>query len=221
MNANQLYKKAFSAFGPQDWWPAETPWEVVVGAILTQQTSWKNVEKAIANLKAKGLVGNDPLKLANAPLKTIQARVKCTGFYRQKAGRLKKTAAHFAKNYARIGDFFKKPVAEARKELRSLDGIGPETADSILLYAAGKPVFVIDAYTHRVCERALGKKFKCYSDAQTFFEKAVPPDAEKYKEFHALIVELAKRHCKTRPICGGCPLEKGCAQFKASKKRGN
>ncbi len=204
-----MHEKLAAAFDPRGWWPAETPFEVIAGAILTHQTAWKNVEKAMENLKKKRLMDNDdPLRLARAPIETIQECVKCTGFYKQKAARLKKTAAYFAK-YPSLGAFFQKPIQEARRELLSLDGIGPETADSILLYAGNKPVFVIDAYTLRACERVLGKKFS-YHEAQKFFEKNLPRDAELFKEFHALLVELGKRHCRTKPLCASCPLEKDC-----------
>ena len=219
MQPTRMYGKLLAAYGKRGWWPAKTPFEVIAGAILTQQTAWKNVEKAIQKLEKNGLNDGNPAKIAAAPLKTIQECVKCTGFYRQKATRLKKTAAYFTKKYPALEKFLKKPVEEARGELLSLEGIGPETADSILLYAAGKPVFVIDAYTVRIAGRALGKGFKNYAAAREFFEKNVPKKVGIYKEFHALLVELGKRNCKTTPVCAGCPLETNCLYAKNQRNQ--
>ncbi|MCX6767647.1 MAG: endonuclease III domain-containing protein [Candidatus Micrarchaeota archaeon] len=217
MSPKKLYATLLSSFGPQHWWPAETRFEVVIGAILAQQTAWKNVENAIARLKQKNLADN-PETLAAAPLNTIRSCVKCTGFYRQKAARLEKTAAYFAENYPTLDEFFEKPLAAAREELLSLDGVGPETADSILLYAGGKPVFVIDAYTRRIMDRALEKRFTGYEEARVFLEKSVPCNAGVFGEFHALLVELGKRHCRTRPVCGGCPVEKACLHSRRNQR---
>jgi endonuclease-3 related protein len=146
-----LYNLLLDRFGPQHWWPAETEFEVIVGALLTQQTRWESVEQAISNLKQQSLL--TPTSIAQAERGTIEECIRCTGFYRQKAERLQLLSQHFSKNG--ISGILEKPIDELRKELLLLKGVGPETADSIILYAAHKPVFVIDAYTTRIC-RCIG-----------------------------------------------------------------
>jgi endonuclease-3 related protein len=177
-----------------NWWPADTPFEVVVGTILTQQTRWENVEKAITRLKEQDLLEPEPL--STSCLDELEELVRCTGFYRQKAKRLKNISAFFNENPA----LFEKPINELRDTLLSLDGIGEETADSIILYAADKPRFVIDAYTKKIC-RCLGVKGG-YGELQLMFERSIPREVPLYKEFHALIVEYGKQYCgKKRCSC--------------------
>ena len=205
----ELYEFLLSHFGPQRWWPAETPFEVVVGAILTQQVAWKNVEKAIENLKNKHVL--DPCKLSNLSLEKLESYVKPTGFYRQKARRLKDICTYIFKEYnSNLKGLFNKGTSSLRAELLSLEGIGPETADSIILYAAEKLSFVIDAYTKRICERLQLTDDLNYEPLKRFFENSIPEDVEVYKEFHALLVELGKNYCKTKPVCKDCPLNKKC-----------
>ncbi len=192
-----IYKKLLGQFGPRNWWPADTPFEVVVGAILTQQTKWKNVEKAIRNLKARGLLEAKPL--ARADLEELEALVRCTGFYRQKAKRLKVISNYFFEN----PDILNRPADDLRKTLLSLNGIGEETADSIVLYAAEKPRFVIDAYTKRICG-CMGIE-RNYGGLQAIFEGSLPRDVPLYKEFHALIVEYGKQFCGKKR-CNECIL---------------
>lgn len=180
-----LYKKLLAAYGHQHWWPAETSYEVVVGAVLTQNTNWRNVEKAIGNLKKeKALNENAILKMNVRKLRTL---IRPSGFYRQKAERLKLATRKWLE--LRNADL---DLEELRKEWLSVKGIGKETADSILLYAMGKPVFVIDAYTRRFCRKHLNKEFKEYDNYREFFEKNLPKDLGLYKEYHALIVEWGK-----------------------------
>ncbi|HEY9206993.1 MAG TPA: endonuclease [Candidatus Methanoperedens sp.] len=190
-----LYKKLLKEFGHMEWWPADTPFEVVVGAILTQQTKWENVERAISNLRERGLLGAG--LISEAPLSELEELVRCTGFYRQKAKRLKNISNYFSKNPALL----EKPQDELRDALLSLNGVGEETADSIVLYAANRPKFVIDAYTKKIC-RCLGVEGD-YGRLQTIFEDSVPCDVLLYKEFHALIVEYGKQFCgkKRCPEC--------------------
>lgn len=201
-----IYRKLFSAFGPQHWWPARTPFEVMVGAILTQNTNWGNVERAMANLKATDVL--TPERINATTFLRLTRLIRPSGFYNQKTQRLK-TLAHFLlERYD--GDIRKvrrEEVSKVRGELLALDGIGPETADSILLYALGKPVFVIDAYTRRVFSRHgfLSEK-QGYSDWQGLFESELPRDEKLFNEYHALIVRLAKTHCRQRPLCDECPL---------------
>ncbi|MFZ3058416.1 MAG: endonuclease [Candidatus Methanoperedens sp.] len=192
---NSIYNKLLNQFGHQQWWPADTPFEVVVGAVLTQQTKWENVERAIRNLKERGLMEPEPL--SKAGIEELEMLVRCTGFYRQKANRLKNISAFFSGN----PDLLEKEGAELRNILLSLNGIGEETADSIVLYAADKPSFVIDAYTKRMC-KCLGIEGD-YGKLQSVFEDSLPRDVPLYKEFHALIVEYGKQFCGKKR-CSEC-----------------
>jgi len=196
-----LYNLLLSEFGPQYWWPAETEFEVIVGALLTQQTRWENVEQAILNLKAESLLTPDTL--AHADQAVIEECIRCTGFYRQKAERLRLLSQYFAGN--KTSEILKQPVDELRRVLLSLKGVGPETADSIILYAAHKPVFVIDAYTKRICE-CIGVTGG-YETLQKHFEDSLPRDTHLYQEFHALIVMYGKQYC-ARKRCEECIIAK-------------
>jgi len=195
----QLYTTLLNELGPQDWWPADTPFEVVIGAILTQQTRWENVEQAISNLKRDGLL--EPESLAKADPELVEELVRCCGFYRQKASRLVNIAKYFANNG--LETVFNMPVDELRSAMLSLNGVGYETADSIVLYAANKPRFVIDAYTTRIMH-CLGIEGN-YTQLQERFERDLEKDVELYKEYHALIVEYAKQYCGKKR-CEGCLL---------------
>jgi endonuclease-3 related protein len=203
-----------SRFGFLNWWPADSKEEVVVGAILTQQASWKNVEKAIASLKSAEMISVE--KLAKADIRKLELFVKPSGFYRQKARRLKSFMKYVYENYANFDNFFNKSTEELRKELLELNGIGKETADSIVLYAAGKPIFVIDAYTRRIIERVYGLELD-YDELQNFIENKIERNISLYKDFHAQFVELGKNYCKTKPLCDDCPLNVFC-KFYSSKK---
>ncbi len=202
-----IYIKLLKTLGPKNWWPADTPFEVVIGAILTQQTKWENVEKAIINLKDKGLLEPDPLSVTR--LEELEEYIRCTGFFRQKAKRLKDVSAFFSGH----PDLLEKPMDELRDVLLSLNGVGDETADSIILYAANKPRFVIDAYTKRIC-RCMGIEGD-YRELQSIFEKSLPQDVPLYKEFHALIVEYGKQFCGKKQ-CDGCVLTKDIKPDKQS-----
>jgi endonuclease III related protein len=193
----EIYNLFLNLFGHKNWWPADTPFEVVVGAVLTQQTRWENVEKAIRNLKEKELMAAEPL--SRADLENLEGLVRCTGFYRQKAKRLKIISTFFYENPG----IFNKPVNELRDILLSLNGVGEETADSIVLYAADKPKFVIDAYTKRMC-RCMGIEGD-YGELQSLFEGSIPQNVPLYKEFHALIVEYGKQFCGKKR-CDECVL---------------
>jgi len=196
-------------FGKQYWWPAETRFEVIIGAILTQQTTWKNVESAIENLKNGELL--EPHSLATALLNNVETLIRHTGFYRQKARRIINFSQYLVTKYkGSLDRFFNGPQEQIRRELLSLEGIGPETADSILLYAGNRLTFPIDAYTTRLCER-LGIKELDYETLREFFESNLPRDSQIYKEFHALIDKLGKTYCKTKPQCSSCPLANDCA----------
>ena len=183
----KVYDKLLYKLGPKHWWPADTPFEVVIGAVLTQQTKWENVERAIRNLKEQGLIEAGPI--SEADTEELEELIRCTGFFRQKAKRLKNISLFFHENPG----ILEKPAGELREVLLSLYGIGEETADSIILYAADKPRFVIDAYTKRICKcmRINGN----YRKLQAIFENSLPADVPLYKEFHALIVECGKQFC--------------------------
>jgi endonuclease-3 related protein len=180
-----LYKKLLAAYGHQHWWPADTPYEVVVGAVLTQNTNWKNVEKAIANLKKEGALNEKAI--LEMDIRKLQRLVKPSGFYKQKAERLKLVTRKWVE--LKDADLSSRQL---RSEWLSVKGIGKETADSILLYAMDRPFFVIDAYTRRFCKRHLKKEFREYDDYRWFFEKNLPRNIKLYKEYHALIVEWGK-----------------------------
>jgi len=194
----RIYNTLLTILGNQNWWPADTPFEVAIGALLTQQTRWNNVEKAILNLKDKSLM--EPEKLANTDNETIEELIRCTGFYRQKAHRLVIMSEYFLLH----GDaIFDRPVEELRKDLLKLKGVGEETADSIILYAANKPKFVIDAYTRKILN-CLGINGS-YPELQHIFEARLDQDVELFKEYHALIVEYGKQYC-LKHRCEECVL---------------
>ena len=205
----KIYRTLLKHFGPQAWWPAETPFEVMIGAILTQNTNWKNVEKAIANLKAHKLLSPKAiLDIRNSKLENL---IRSAGYYKQKAKKLKAFVKYFIKEYqGKLGKMRENQGAKLRNELLEVHGIGPETADSILLYALDKPTFVVDAYTKRIGNRVGLFKFSDYHEIKEFFEKNSSKNLEMYKEYHALLVELGKGFCKTEPACEDCPIKALC-----------
>ena len=208
MRVRELYERLLSFYGPQDWWPAETPFEVVVGAILTQNTAWRNVEKAIDNLKREGIL--DPESILKTPEDVLKELIRPAGFYNQKAARLKRVCKLIV-DYGGLEELFSLPLDELRSVLLSVKGIGPETADAIILYAANKPTFVVDRYTHRVFTRlGIWKGDYDYEGIKKLVETEIPPDVYTYQEFHALIDEHAKRICRKNPLCASCPLRDVC-----------
>lgn len=205
----KVYKLLLDAFGPQHWWPGDSPFEVIVGAILTQQAAWRNVELAIGALKRDGRLDIEGIHLMKLP--TLERYVRPTGFYRQKARRLRGVVRYLATEWdGDLDAFFSRDVGIVRDELLALDGVGKETADSILLYAAGKPIFVVDAYTRRILERLGGDIELDYDSIQDYFTERLPLDAGLFNEYHALLVKLGKDHCRTKPVCEGCPLLSVC-----------
>jgi len=202
-----FYEAMLARLGPQGWWPAETPFEVVIGAILTQNTNWKNVERAIANLKREGLL--DPRALDAVDADRLGEIIRPAGYYRIKARRLKNLMRLLAERFdARLDALFALPTADLRETVLAVAGIGPETADSILLYAAGRPVFVVDAYTARILYRhGLIESAATYEDLQSLFHGALAEDTGLYQEYHALLVAVGKNFCRKRaPQCEECPL---------------
>ncbi|MCX8031159.1 MAG: endonuclease III domain-containing protein [Thermodesulfovibrionales bacterium] len=209
-NTNSLIKfyNLLSAFyGPQNWWPAETPFEVIIGAILTQNTSWTNVEKAIKNLRKENLLS--PEKLRDISYLQLSEIIRPSGYYRIKAQRIKAFVNFFYENYKGNLELLKEQkIEKIRFQLLSIKGIGKETADSILLYALEKPIFVVDIYTKRLLSRHQILNFKAsYEEFQALFHDQITPDVQIYNEYHALIVKVGKDFCKATPICKGCPLE--------------
>lgn len=206
MNLKDIFEKLYKAYGPQHWWPAETPFEMMTGAILTQNTAWSNVEKAILNfggrLSPEFVLGIDTEELAQI--------IRPSGFFNQKAQRLKHLAEWF-KIYDFDIDRIKSLDPESiRQELLSISGVGPETADSIMLYAFDFPYFVVDAYTRRIFSRLGFELPDGYEEIRSLFENSLERDADLFGEYHALIVRLAKEHCKKVPDCSGCPLSDIC-----------
>lgn len=204
---NNIFTKLYASFGPQHWWPGETPFEVSVGAILTQNTNWSNVEKAIGNLKRAGML--TPVKLHRMPAPGLAKLIRPAGYFNIKAKRLKNFITFLMHDYrGRMSGMRKVDLPVIRGKLLAVNGIGPETADSIILYALEKPVFVIDAYTKRVLSRhTIMDHAASYDEFQNLFHTHVREDVQLFNEYHALFVKLAKEHCRTKPLCTGCPLE--------------
>lgn len=202
-----MYDAMLDALGPSGWWPGETPFEIAVGAILTQNTNWKNVEKAIANLREAGAL--DARVMDALPPDRLAELVRPSGSFRVKAGRLKNLLALLRDEcgYA-VTALAGRELDELRPLLLSVKGVGPETADSILLYALDKPTFVVDAYTRRILGRhALIPEDIGYEELRAFYMDVLPEDAALYAEYHALIVRVGKHYCRKRvPLCAQCPL---------------
>lgn len=202
----KIYDLLFDAFGNQHWWPGETDFEIIIGAILTQGTNWKNVEKAINNIKKEGLLEIDKFK--DLKIQKIKRLIKPSGFYNVKGERLKNFIDGFKNKFQKIEDLKKLDIYELREWLLSIKGIGKETADSIILYALKKPVFVVDAYTRRILKRhSFINGNEDYEKIRKFFEDNLPKDERLYNEYHALLVKVGKEFCfKINPKCEKCPL---------------
>jgi len=204
----EIYNRLYAYFGPQGWWPGETPFEVMVGAVLTQNTNWNNVEKAIDNLKGVGVMSFE--RLSELPVDLLAEYIRPAGYFNIKAGRLQNLMATIEERYNGSLDAMMEEETETlRQVLLSVKGIGPETADSILLYVAERPVFVVDAYTYRILLRhdLIPEDFD-YDEIQEFFTDNLEQNAGLYNEFHALLVCVGKEFCKKSvPKCKGCPLE--------------
>jgi endonuclease-3 related protein len=213
----QIFDLLRSSYGPQHWWPGDSPFEVIVGAVLTQNTAWQNVAQAIANLKRKGLL--EPGALLRAEPDTVRALLAPAGYYNIKYDRLM-SLLRFLDGYGMDLESVRSlPLETLRSELLEVKGVGPETADSILLYALQRLVFVVDAYTRRLFSR-LGYEWvqaASYDQVQRFFMEALPQDMALYNEFHALIVVHSKDTCKKRPLCEGCCLRSLCAALALSE----
>ncbi len=204
-----IYKKLYKFYSSQKWWPADTRFEVIVGAILTQNTSWKNVEKAIKNLK-KANVLSSPYRIGRLKKGELSRLIKPAGYYNVKAERLKNFLTFLTAEYSgSLNKLSHQKTEKLRQELLGVNGIGPETCDSILLYAFKRPVFVVDAYTKRIFERhKICNKDLDYHQIQKIFMDNLPRNYKLYNEYHALIVRLGKEVCRKLPNCKICPLGK-------------
>ena len=203
----EIYDMLLNHFGPQGWWPGDTPFEVMVGAVLTQNTNWVNVTKAIGNLKRESLLSFN--KMHDLPVELLAEKIKPAGYFNLKARRLKNLLNFISEEYfGSIKDMFGEDTLSLREKILTVKGIGPETADSILLYAGNKPVFVVDTYTHRIFSRHnVIAEEEGYYEIQEYFTLSLPEDVGLYNEYHALIVRLGKEFCKkSKPLCSKCPL---------------
>ncbi|MEQ9618170.1 MAG: endonuclease III domain-containing protein [Deltaproteobacteria bacterium] len=205
---NKLYDALYKSYGPQGWWPGESKLEYVLGAILTQSASWKNVEKALDNLKMANLISVEKLNMITAD--ELAPLIRPSGYYNQKALKIKNFINFLIRHYSGSLDrMLREERSVLRDKLLGIKGIGPETADSIMLYAGDIPVFVIDAYTYRVMSRhGLVPEETNYGEMQDIIMGSLTEDAGIFNEYHALLVKVGKEHCKKRaPQCKGCPLE--------------
>ena len=203
----QIYQKMFEALGPRQWWPGETPFEVVIGAILTQNTNWPNVEKAIKNLKMADKLSPEGIYALSVP--ELAKLIRPSGFFNVKAKRVKAFISWLFSRYeGNLSKMFAQDLQSLRSELLAVKGIGPETADSILLYAGNMPTFVVDAYTHRIFSRhELIPEESTYDEMKSFFEENLPKDVQLFNEYHALLVNIGKMFCKPKKVCEPCPLK--------------
>ncbi len=202
-------------FGPQHWWPAKTRFEVIVGALLMQQTAWRNVEAAIRNLNRAGLLS--PGAIARASIPELRKHVRIAGLYRSKPRRLKRFCQRLVEFGGDLEAFFRRDLAVVREDLLAQEGVGAETADSILLYASDTPTFVVDAYTVRIARRLGWIDTDSYDEAKAWFEARLPRDVARYRECHALLVAHGKAICRPRPRCGECPLNEMCAYYRTTR----
>jgi len=203
---HKIYDRLFNEFGPQHWWPAETDFEVIAGAILTQNTAWKNVKQSIAVLRQNGILSFEGIH--GLPVEELAPLIRSSGYYNQKAKKLKEFCLHLANRWQ--GDlvrFLSQDMEALRLELLNIRGIGPETADCIVLYAGYHPSFVVDAYTYRIFSRHswvyedLG-----YEELRSYFMDSLEPDVPFFREFHALMVRTGHLFCRKKPLCSSCPL---------------
>jgi endonuclease-3 related protein len=200
------YRRMARQYGATGWWPGDSPFEIAVGAILTQNTAWRNVEQAIDNLKREKLL--TPNAILDCPLESLEQALRPSGYFRVKAQRLRHFCRYLVDRYdGNMQRLARRPLEELRPELLAVHGIGPETADDILLYACEHPVFVVDAYTRRIFARhGLVPQEIDYEDLRAVFESRLPADVAMFKEYHGLIVYVGKDFCRGKPNCAACPL---------------
>ncbi|MBI2171928.1 MAG: hypothetical protein HYU30_07935 [Chloroflexi bacterium] len=207
----EVYRLLYAAYGPQGWWPgAQSPWEVILGAILTQNTAWRNVERALANLKAAQVT--TPARIRELPQEELAQLIRSSGYFNTKARKLKAFAHHLGERYKdNLAAFLAQDASALRPELLSIYGIGQETADDILVYAAAAPSFVIDVYTKRILQRlGVALQRDTYAAYQGLFHQHLPLDATLFNEYHALLDRHAKEACRKTPLCHSCCLRAVC-----------
>lgn len=207
----KIYQILISHYGDLCWWPADTPFEVIVGTILTQNTAWSNVEKALERFDGD----LSPERIMELPIVELQEIIRPAGFFRQKSEYLRAVTEWFMSYDCDINLIKSRPLPDIRSELLQVRGVGNETADSILLYGFDFPTFVVDAYTMRLFKRFPIDAGTTYMEVKNYCEKELPRDAELYNHFHALIVHNGKEHCKKKMECAGCPLEENCKKASA------
>ncbi len=213
MDLHTIYTVLFETMGDLGWWPADTPDEVTIGTILTQNTSWNNVEKALGKLREAGLLSLRGI--SGTDTETLSALIRSSGFHNQKAKRLKDLSGKILTEYGTLEDMATRSIAEIADFLRPINGIGQETLDSILLYALDKPVFIMDNYTWRIFSRlGIISDYNRRVELKERVPAQLSNDVEKLKNFHGLLVELAKKHCKKKPACSGCPLSGSCKYYR-------
>jgi endonuclease-3 related protein len=203
----EAYERMLAAFGPQHWWPGDSPFEIMVGTVLVQNTAWRNVEHAINNLRDAGVM--EPHALYQLPPAELSELIRPSGYYQVKTKRLRNLLQFVVEQYdGSLDAMFSTNLHSLREQLLAINGIGPETADAILLYAGGLPTFVVDTYSHRILARHGWLDYDAsYDDIKDYFESTLPDDAALYNEYHALLVRVGKDYCKrTAPKCEACPL---------------
>ena len=205
-----IYAKLLARYGSQHWWPADEPWEVMIGTVLTQQATWINAERAIANLKAAGVISSSALR--RLPAAELARLIRPSVYHNAKTKKLKALALWLKEHYRdNLDELFNHDINTLRRQLLAVYGVGEETADSIILYAAGKPIFVIDAYTRRIVNRlGFAPAENSYRAYQSLFMTNLPPETGLFNEYHALLVRLGKEVCRPRPRCGECALIEIC-----------
>lgn len=203
----EFYEVLYRRYGQQHWWPAETRFECIIGAILTQNTSWENASKAVSKLKSE--IRLTPENLRDIPEHTLAGLIRTSGYYNQKAKKIRSFINFLFTNYSgNLDTMFSEDKQVLRNMLLGIKGIGPETADTILLYAGEKPVFVVDKYTYRILSRhMIIPESADYNEISELFTLSLAEDYRLYNEYHALIVRLGKEHCRANPLCNGCPLQ--------------
>ncbi len=205
----EIFDRLCRRFGPQHWWPGDTRFEMIVGAILTQSIAWTGVEVAMSKLREAGAL--DPASLREIHLDELAGLVYASGYYNAKARKIKAFVEHLQRYDDDLDALFSQDASSLRAELLSIHGVGEETADSIILYAAHKPAFVIDAYTRRIVDRVgVDMNGESYEAYQRLFTDELPRDVKLFNEYHALFVKLGKDFCKTKPLCTGCPISEVC-----------
>jgi endonuclease-3 related protein len=206
-NLMEAFERMLSAFGSQQWWPGESPFEIMVGAVLVQNTAWRNVEQAIENLREAGVM--EPHALYKLPAAEMAELIRPAGYYQVKTKRLRNLLKFVVEEFdGSLEAMFRRDLASLREQLLAISGIGPETADAILLYAGGLPTFVVDTYTHRILARHGWIEYDAgYDDIKDHFESVLPPHPVLFNEYHALLVRIGKDYCKRNgPKCESCPL---------------